>query len=172
MHASDSGYDRFVRMWVGGNEFKPFKPSAFSHILKPAARVISDTCAALICHGVFDRFPNVKIATIENGAAWVGELLKTMQKAYKIFPQEFKYNPVQRFKENVYVAPFYEDSLDGLRDLVGADQVLFGSDFPHPEGVASPLQFLDRLTAYSETEKQKVMGGNLLGLLERSGRLQ
>ncbi|MEE2732048.1 MAG: amidohydrolase family protein [Pseudomonadota bacterium] len=172
MHASDSGYDRFVRMWVGGNEYKPFKPSAFSHILKPAARVIADTCAALICHGVFDRFPDVKIATIENGAAWVGELLRTMEKAKNIFPQEFKYDPVQRFKENVYVAPFYEDSLDGLRDLVGADQVLFGSDYPHPEGVASPLQFIDRLDAYTEEEQRKVMGGNLLGLLERSGSLQ
>lgn len=172
LHASDSGYDRFVRMWVGGSEFKPFAPSAFAHILKPAARVIADTVTALICHGMFDRFPDVKVATIENGAAWVGELLKTMGKAYKIFPQDFNYDPVQRFKENVYVAPFYEDSLDGLRDIVGADQVLFGSDYPHPEGVASPLQFIDRLDAYSEEEKRKVMGGNLLGLLERSGSLQ
>ena len=172
LHASDSGYDRFVRMWIGGNEFRPFAPSAFSHILKPAARVIADTCTALICHGVFDRFPDVKVATIENGAAWVSDLLKTMAKAYKVFPQDFKYDPVQRFRENVFVAPFYEDSLDGLKDVVGADQVLFGSDYPHPEGVASPLQFIERLDAYSEEEQQKVMGGNLLNLLERSGSLQ
>lgn len=171
MHASDSGYDKFVRMWEGGSEYLPFQPNAFNTALKPSARAIADTMTALICHGVFDRHPDVRVAAIENGGAWVGDLLENLHKVHKIFPQEFKNDPVEQFKERVYVAPFYEDSLDDIKDLIGASQVLFGSDYPHPEGVAEPLQFLDNLTAYTEQEKQMVMGGNLKGLLERSGAL-
>lgn len=171
MHASDSGYDKFVRMWVGGSEYLPFKPDAFSFALKPAARAIADTMTALICHGVFDRFPDVRVAAMENGAAWVGDLLSNLHKVHKMFPQEFKTDPVEQFKKHVFVAPFYEDSLGDLRQQIGADRVLFGSDYPHPEGVADPLIFLDTLGDYTEAEKQKVMGGNLKGLLERSGAL-
>ncbi|NOR19710.1 MAG: amidohydrolase family protein [Xanthomonadales bacterium] len=167
MHASDSGYDKFVRMWVGGSEYLPFQPDAFSFALKPAARAISDTMTAMICHGVFDRFPEVRIAAMENGAAWVGDCLDNLKKVYKMFPQEFECDPVAQFKKHIYVAPFFEDSLEDLKDLIGADRVLFGSDYPHPEGVADPLEFLETLGAYSEEEQRMVMGGNLKALLER-----
>lgn len=171
MHASDSGYDKFIRMWVGGTEYLPFKPDAFSYSLKPAARAVADTMSALVCHGVFDRFPDARVAAMENGAAWVGDLLDNLKKVHKMFPQEFISDPVEQFKENVFVAPFYEDSLDELKGLIGADRILFGSDYPHPEGVAEPLQFVDTLGGFSEEEIPKVMGGNLKGLLERSGAL-
>ncbi|MEZ4282455.1 MAG: amidohydrolase family protein [Myxococcota bacterium] len=41
------------------------------------------------------------------------------------------------FKRHVSVAPFDDDDLRGLIDLLGADRVLFGSDYPHPEGVVA-----------------------------------
>jgi predicted TIM-barrel fold metal-dependent hydrolase len=167
MHASDSGYDKFIRMWAGGTEYLPFDPDAFSFALKPAARAISDTMTALICHGLFDRFPQVRVAAMENGASWVGDCLENLHKVHKMFPQEFKSDPVEQFKEHIYVAPFYEDSLDDLKHLIGAERVLFGSDYPHPEGVEDPVSFLDTLDGYNEAEQQMVMGGNLKALLER-----
>ena len=42
---------------------------------------------------------------------------------------------------HVSVAPFDDDDIRGLIDLIGADRVLFGSDYPHPEGVANPWDF-------------------------------
>ena len=54
-----------------------------------------------------------------------------------------------------------------MKDLIGADRVLFGSDYPHPEGVADPLEFLETLGAFTEEEQRMVMGGNLKALLER-----
>ena len=59
LHASDSGYDRFARMWQGGSEFLPFEPDPFRMTLGLADRAIRDSISALICHGVFDRHPNV-----------------------------------------------------------------------------------------------------------------
>ena len=45
--------------------------------------------------------------------------------------------------------------------LIGADNVLFGSDFPHPEGMYDPIGFVDQLDGLPEDDKAKVMGGNL-----------
>jgi predicted TIM-barrel fold metal-dependent hydrolase len=52
-------------------------------------------------------------------------------------------------------------------DLLGVDRVLFGSDYPHPEGLADPLSFLDTLKGVNLTEedKAKIMGGNLARLM-------
>jgi predicted TIM-barrel fold metal-dependent hydrolase len=81
-------------------------------------------------------------------------------------PQFFPEHPVEAFKRNVYVSPFHEDDLSGLIDLIGVDHLLFGSDFPHPEGLAEPCSYLDHLPAdLSDDEVAKIMGGNLAGLM-------
>jgi predicted TIM-barrel fold metal-dependent hydrolase len=79
-------------------------------------------------------------------------------------PNFFDEHPVDTFKRNIYVHPFHEEDPVGLVELIGADRVLFGSDFPHPEGMADPLTFVDDLKGLSDVEVRQVMGGNL-GLL-------
>jgi predicted TIM-barrel fold metal-dependent hydrolase len=49
---------------------------------------------------------------------------------------------------------------------IGADRVLFGSDWPHPEGVVEPLDFLAELKGLGAADQQKIMSSNLKGLLE------
>ena len=167
MHASDSGYDRFIRMWAGGTEYLPFQPDAFSTALKPAARAISDTLTALICHGVFIRHPDVRVAAMENGSAWVEECVNGLDKVEKMFPKEFPRGAAEQFREHIYVAPFFEDSAEDLKRVIGAERVLFGSDYPHPEGVEFPGEFLETLGGFTDDEIRLVMGGNLKGLLDR-----
>ena len=53
----------------------------------------------------------------------------------------------------------------GLVDTIGIDKVLFGSDYPHPEGLAQPTSMVDVLDGFSEEDKAKFMGGNLARLL-------
>ena len=69
------------------------------------------------------------------------------------------------FKRNIYVHPFHEDDPIGLVELIGADNVLFGSDYPHPEGISDPISFVDQLDGLPDTDKAKVMGGNLSRLI-------
>jgi predicted TIM-barrel fold metal-dependent hydrolase len=69
------------------------------------------------------------------------------------------------------VHPFHEEDPVGLVNLLGADQVLFGSDFPHPEGMADPISFVDDLKGLPEEEVRKVMGGNLARLMRMSERV-
>jgi len=164
MHASDSGYNQIANWWESSSEFLPFQPSAFRS-LSQGRRPIYDTMAAMVCHGAFTRFPNLKVAAVENGANWVPSLLADLGDVYHKMPQEFAEDPREAFLRNVYVNPFWEDDLQSLVDLVGADHVLFGSDFPHPEGLADPISYVDELVGMDDEMKAKIMGGNLAGLM-------
>jgi len=164
MHASDSGYAEIANWWEGTQEFLPFKPSAF-RMMSQGKRPIEDTMAAMVCHGAFTRFPDLKVAAVENGAGWVGHLLENFGDLYAKLPHEFLEDPVVAFKRNVWVNPFWEDSMDKLVGLVGADHILFGSDYPHPEGLADPIGYVDELTGLSDDDIAKIMGGNLAGLM-------
>jgi len=60
------------------------------------------------------------------------------------------------------VSPFHEGKLDELIDAIGVDHVLFGSDYPHPEGLAEPCSYVDHLPpSVSDEDVAKIMGGNL-----------
>jgi predicted TIM-barrel fold metal-dependent hydrolase len=164
VHSSDSGFSTYLNKWEPGREFLPFQPSAFRQIVT-AKRPIEDAVAALVAHGAVSRHPRLRIALIENGANWVPALMKNFQHVYEQMPQEFLEHPVEVFQRNFWVNPFAEDvALDAVRAL-GADRVLFGSDYPHPEGLALPLDYLDDLAGLPESDVAKIMGGNLAGLM-------
>ena len=165
MHSSDSGYADLVSIWEGRTEFLPFKPNPL-RLLVMQNRAISDMMTAMVCHGAFTRFPDLRIATIENGGTWVAPLVEKFEGIYKKMPQEFAENPVEAFRRNVYVNPFWEDALDGLIDIMSPDRLLFGSDYPHPEGLGNPISFYDDLpSSLSQADAAKIMGGNLKELL-------
>jgi predicted TIM-barrel fold metal-dependent hydrolase len=165
MHASDSGYARYQSDWTGPQEMLPFRPDAF-RMMSMQKRPIEDAMAAAVCHGLLTRFPDLKIAAIENGADWVLPFLKSLADTYKKMPQAFAEDPVEAFKRNVYVNPFHEDDLRSLIGTLGADHILFGSDYPHPEGLAEPCSYVDRLPPDLQREDvEKIMGGNLARLV-------
>jgi predicted TIM-barrel fold metal-dependent hydrolase len=167
MHASDSGYQRYINEWEGiRNEMTPFAGGgAFSAINGAHHRAIVDAMASVVGHGMATRFPKLKICPVENGSSWVRPLLEDMESAFAFNPHLFEENPVEVFKRNVFVHPFHEDDPQGLVKLMGVDNVLFGSDYPHPEGLADPLSFVDVLPDLSKEEQAKVMGGNLARLM-------
>jgi predicted TIM-barrel fold metal-dependent hydrolase len=164
MHSSDSGYERYANDWMGNDsEMLPFKPEAFRML--SAWRPIEDAVSALVCHGALSRFPELKIAVIENGSSWVEPLLKNMADLYKKMPQDFLEDPVKVIKRNIFVSPFWEDDLGALSDMIGVDQVLFGSDYPHPEGLADPASYVEELAGLPDESVRKIMGGNLARLM-------
>jgi predicted TIM-barrel fold metal-dependent hydrolase len=164
LHSSDSGYDRFSNEWVGSQtEMLPFQPQAFRML--QAWRPVEDAVSSLICHGALSRFPTLKVAVIENGSSWVAPLLKAMADAWKKMPQDFPEDPVEVLKRQIHISPFWEEDLNELADLVGEDRVLFGSDYPHPEGLGNPTDYLDEIEGASEERVRKIMGGNLARLM-------
>jgi predicted TIM-barrel fold metal-dependent hydrolase len=161
MHASDSGYSRYQADWTGPQEMLPFRLDAF-RTFTMGKRPIEDTAAALTCHGLLTRFPDLRIASIENGADWVIPFLEHLADVHRKMPQMFDEDPVEAFKRNVYVAPFHEDDIAQLVEVLGVDHLLFGSDYPHPEGLAEPCSYADHLpSGMPEEDVAKIMGGNL-----------
>ena len=164
MHSSDSGYERYTNDWMGnGSEMLPFQPQAFRML--SAWRPVEDAVSALVCHGALSRFPELKVAVIENGSSWVEPLLSNMADVYKKMPQDFLEDPVEVIKRNIYISPFWEEDLGALADLIGVDHVLFGSDYPHPEGLADPASYIDELEGLPEESVRKIMGANLARLM-------
>lgn len=164
IHAGLSGVSHYGRFWRSGGEggggFEGFKHAAFP-LVAFQDRGISDTFAALICHGVLERFPKLRLASIENGAMWVPDLLRNLHDARGKMPFAFKEHPVEVFKRQVWVAPYYEDDMGRLKDELGIDRLLFGSDFPHTEGLAEPTQFVKDIPTFDEAETRAIMRDNV-----------
>jgi predicted TIM-barrel fold metal-dependent hydrolase len=165
MHASDSGYSEYLNDWEPGDEFKPFAPTAF-RMVAMGKRPIEDTMAALVCHGALTRNPDLRVLSIENGADWVPYLFKQFKSVYSKMPQGFLEDPIEAFHRCVYVAPFWEDDFAQMADLLGIDRVIFGSDWPHPEGLAQPTHLIDDLAGLDAEGQRKVMGGNMIDLFK------
>lgn len=165
LHASDSGYQRYVNDWEGGEkEFSGFTPTTFG-LASMGSRPIQDTMFSAVCHGMLTRFPGVKLFSVENGAGWVGTVLATLDSVYKKLPQEFAEHPRGTFLRSVWVNPFWEDDIDALIDLIGVERVCFGSDYPHAEGLAEPLSWVSEITHRGPDEQRRIMGGNVEDML-------
>jgi predicted TIM-barrel fold metal-dependent hydrolase len=75
--------------------------------------------------------------------------------------------PSEVLKRHVFVSPYHEEDIVTLAETIGSSQVLFGSDFPHPEGLAEPGDFGNTITSLPEREIRGIMRENtrvLLGL--------
>jgi predicted TIM-barrel fold metal-dependent hydrolase len=165
LHASDSGYQEYLNTWEGTDgEYVAFRPKTFAYVAD-GGRSIQDALASAICHGMLTRFPGVRLMSVENGGSWVGSLLTHLETTYKKMPQEFPEHPIEVFRRNVWINPFWEDSVTGLIDLIGADRVCFGSDYPHPEGLEHPLEWADELTDTSAADVERIMSSNMFELM-------
>jgi predicted TIM-barrel fold metal-dependent hydrolase len=166
-HTSDSGYDQISRRWDGGpSEYLPFENDPFKLVLDVMGRAMADSLAALVCHGVFDRHPNLRVAAVESGSSWVAPLLYRLDHVYGQMPQSFKQHPRGAFEKHIFVAPFYEDDMPELSRSIPVERILFGSDYPHPEGLAEPLDYLNEFRDFTPEQIKRVFHSNLKGLLE------
>jgi predicted TIM-barrel fold metal-dependent hydrolase len=161
IHAGDAGYTKYLADWGESPKYMGMKASPLTEVLGVGVdRPIYDMMSAMICHGLFDRHPTLKVATLELGAAWVPELHRRLRVAYGKSPQSFGRDPIESFREHVWVAPFYEDSIATLRDIHGADRVLLGSDWPHPEGLSEPRKWIADFVELGEADMRLALRDN------------
>lgn len=118
-------------------------------------RPIANYLSALVCDKLFERLPGLHFASVENGADFLGNTLKGLHRAGFLVPGYFAVDPVETFKEHIWVAPFWEDNLADAVDLIGAERVLFGSDFPHPEGMAKPRDYLHEMSELNDPRAER-----------------
>jgi predicted TIM-barrel fold metal-dependent hydrolase len=165
IHGGDSSYAAYEQLWGLSGEVESFRTPLLKRLL--SASPIRDTMSSLMADKVFERFPNLRLATIETGSSWVGSLLKRLKTLAVQVPQEFDADPVEVFMTHVWVSPFFEDDVVALVKLVGADRVIFGSDYPHAEGLADPVSFVKELDGVPAADVRKVMYDNARFLATR-----
>ena len=151
-----------------------FLPSQEEHV-KPAigacmlflnnARMVINTIFA----GIFDRHPGLKMVSVESGAGWIPFVLEAMDwelpEAAPAQAAEFARKPSEYFRDHWYATIWFENNHNKLADLievVGEDNVLFETDFPHPTCLyPDPLGAVEAKMATLKPEtRRKVLGGN------------
>jgi len=165
VHGGDSSYAAYEQLWGLTGEVESFRIPVLKRLL--SASPIRDFISSLFADHLFERFPNVRLATIETGSDWVKPLLKKLKSLAVQLPDEFTVDPVEIFNTNIWVSPFFEDDVVALVNLVGADRVVFGSDFPHAEGLAEPTAFIKELDGVPDADVRKIMYGNARALATR-----
>ncbi len=132
---------------------------------------VMETISALIYGNLFGRFPNIRVMSIENGSDWVHYLLTLLDKKKGMGRQGpwpggyFRGRPSEVLKEHLWLTPYPEDDVAALVDTMGPEHVLFGSDHPHPEGLADPNAFVDLLPGLAPDATRRIMRDNSAALL-------
>ena len=169
VHASDSGYtthgyvrDGFSAEFGGG----PMSPNIKHFNIERAAY---DFLITITYEKLFERFPNLRVASIENGAEFLPDLFRKLAQSRDRLSVMgyYKEDPTLTFKEHVWINPFWEDDVYEVEKYMGADRVIFGSDWPHIEGMEHPLDYVAELSRFDDEKKRLILRENALALNER-----
>ena len=131
-------------------------------------RPIEDFLAALVCGRLFHRFPNLRVASVENGSGYLRGLFHRLEVVSHKMARWFPEDPVDTFRRHIWINPFWEDDVNEVVELMGTDRVIFGSDWPHIEGMPEPLDYLKELTHLEPEEQRQILLDNTTELNELS----
>jgi len=133
------------------------------------ARVVTN----LILSGIFDRFPDINMVSVESGCGWIPFILEALDyEMSENAPDELKQMkkmPSEYFRSNMYATFWFENNRNRLPDLidaVGEDRILFETDFPHPTCLyPSPLEAVEtKMATLPAGARAKIMGENARAL--------
>jgi predicted TIM-barrel fold metal-dependent hydrolase len=149
VHAGDAGYS------ANGYATDGFSSNFNNSVPQPIKmlqleRPIEDFLASLITDQLFHRFPNLRIASVENGAGFLRGLFHRLDALGHKMAGWFPEDPIETFRRHIWINPFWEDNVHELLELMGPERVIFGSDWPHIEGMPVPLDYLEELTGLEQ----------------------
>jgi predicted TIM-barrel fold metal-dependent hydrolase len=126
---------------------------------------VADFIGSMVGHGCLTRHPRLKVAIVEFFSDFIRPMVRQFQSAYEKTPQLFDEEPMDVLRRNVFIHTFHDPNPTELLDLLGVENVMWGSDFPHPEGLRDPLAFSEDIAELPLDVRKAVMGGNLERLL-------
>ena len=143
---------------------------ALQYVFYWGDRPAMETVASMILHGLFDRFPNIHVCIAEQGTPWLPYLLRKLDHAFLMGRKarwgKLDRRPSEVFREHFVVAPFPEENVERVIAEVGIEPIVFGSDFPHGEGLAFPGEYVAaQLGKLSEDQVLAIMRDNLAKFL-------
>jgi predicted TIM-barrel fold metal-dependent hydrolase len=128
----------------------------------------------LMTGGVFDRHPRLKLALTEVRADWVPSTLAHLDARVAATDVQLELRPSEYYRRHVVVAPssIHRAEVE-MRHEIGIDQLLFGTDYPHPEGTWPNTRDWIRtaLAGVPEAEARKILGENAVAAYGLDGAL-
>ncbi len=156
-----------VSLRLGIDQFDTFIKS---HTLEhPFGQMIQLT--SLLFDGCFDRYPNIRWAFLEAGVGWVPYMMDRMDEEWERRGQRWAPHLTRKPSEiirggNLYFSCEIEErTLPYVIDMLGADQILWASDYPHEREHSQYLGDLPEFTAredISAEAKRKILYDNAL----------
>ena len=148
-----------------GDKERENVPQSFLELFAEAAPALANE---FIFGGIFDRFPKLKVVLSEYDASWL-PILKYRLNRIQTFPgfDHLKKKPASRYiEENIYVGIINDPLAAKLRNEIGIDRLMWGSDFPHPPcPYPNTTQNVERVLGdMSPEERYKVVAGNCIKL--------
>ena len=165
VHAGDSGYTSHGYATDGfTSNFNSGVPQPIKML--QLERPIEDFLSALVADQLFHRFPNLRVASVENGSGFLRGLFHRLDALGHKMAGWFPEDPVETFRRHIWINPFWEDDVHELLELMGPERVIFGSDWPHIEGMPEPLDYLEELTGLEQKVVDLVVRENVSSLNE------
>jgi predicted TIM-barrel fold metal-dependent hydrolase len=106
----------------------------------------AQTLATMIFDGVLERFPDLRIGVIEQGAIWVPSWTRQMESAFDAFARheerlrELSLRPSEYVRRQVRFTPYPTEDVGWIIEQSGPEVCLFSSDYPHVEGGRRPIE--------------------------------
>ena len=122
---------------------------------------------------VFERFPRLKVGVVETGCGWIAHWVEMMDSKYnlmergKTLPEGWmQHRPSEYFERQCWITGEADErTFPIMAQLMGAHKLLWGSDYPHAEGHAEPIEELkETLGSLPVTDRRKILGENALEL--------
>jgi predicted TIM-barrel fold metal-dependent hydrolase len=121
---------------------------------------ITDAFFELIFYGVLDRYPGLKLVSVENEAGWLPFMLQQWDYYYRRFrgvnPPPINRDPSEYFKGQVF-ATFFRDTVGGHSfEWWGQDNCMWSNDYPHGNSTwPESRKYIERDLGHLPAEIQK-----------------
>jgi predicted TIM-barrel fold metal-dependent hydrolase len=165
VHLGGTDYQKYGADWSEDPETTFGDFDAFQWMMYWGDRPAMELTAALILHNFFGRFPKIRVLLAEMGTVWLPYALRKADHAF-MMGRKAKWaangrldrRPSDIFRQHFVIAPYPEENVQRVVAEVGIDPIVFGSDFPHGEGLAYPGQYAAaQLTAFSDEDQRRIM---------------
>jgi predicted TIM-barrel fold metal-dependent hydrolase len=133
------------------------------------------TMSNIMVSGLLDTYPKLKIGLIESGAGWVPFWLEGMEHQLREFRttenRKLQLTPTEYFRRNFWVSFWFETCAPTkLIDDIGADRLLFETDYPHPTSLYPGVQdkLVSVLGGYDWSLRKRILQDNAFELYNLS----
>jgi predicted TIM-barrel fold metal-dependent hydrolase len=130
------------------------------------------TLATMIFDGVLERFPDLRIGVIEQGAIWLPSWMRQMESAFDAFArheerlQALSLRPSEYVRRQIRATPYPTEDVGWIIEQSGPEVCLFSSDYPHVEGGRKPYErFETSLGDASDEIRQRFYCDNFVDLM-------